>query len=478
MRKQQVKLIIIAFIALAAALALFACNSKPVILTIDGDIEGGIAETDLAKLKAVKFSYDDDGETVEAKGYGLSGILEGIKMLYPDNKIMITASDGVSAVVRYPLTSDIYIYINDNGAVCAKGIGYPKVVGIKDIAEITVITQNEATEGYRIVSPLSDTVFVSRGNAKLRLFDFIAENHLGENIAEKYEKGKGFAVSDFTDKVKNAVYFEDYDILPDAGGAPLDWKGGKLVCKTGEEYKPVFGFAVNADKLILDAFADMKNALDGGKKVMFILPDGFSLQQAEHFKDYLTTLKMGDNTAIAASTNLSISPVALAAIVTGQSPFVNGVHFDKGESRAVLPVKVDDIFKYAENQGKSVSYIEGKGNLIITSVNDKVTYSVSDQRAYQNGIKAINDGADLIFIHFHEIDDVNHSDGPLSDEAKDKILEIEGYIEDLISRFDGTVIIVPDHGHNTLYDAGGNAYGAHGLFTSLDMFVPYYVFEG
>ena len=53
---------------------------------------------------------------------------------------------------------------------------------------------------------------------------------------------------------------------------------------------------------------------------MFILPDGFSLQQAEHFKDYLTTLKMGDNTAIAASTNLSISPVALAAIVTGQSP--------------------------------------------------------------------------------------------------------------------------------------------------------------
>ena len=241
---------------------------KPVILTIDGDTEGGDRKQ-TSLLKAVKF-MTTTAKPSKPRDTGFRAYRRH-KMFYPDNKIMITASDGVSAVVRYPLTSDIYIYINDNGAVCAKGIGYPKVVGIKDIAEITVITQNEATEGYRIVSPLSDTVFVSRGNAKLRLFDFIAENHLGENIAEKYEKGKGFAVSDFTDKVKNAVYFEDYDILPDAGGAPLDWKGGKLVCKTGEEYKPVFGFAVNADKLILDAFADMKNA-PTAEKVMFIRP--------------------------------------------------------------------------------------------------------------------------------------------------------------------------------------------------------------
>ena len=89
---------------------------------------------------------------------------------------------------------------------------------------------------------------------------------------------------------------------------------------------------------------------------MFILPDGYSLQQAEAFKDGLGALNVSRAKHTAVSTNRSISPVALAAIFTGQSPYHTGIHFAEDESRAVLKPNVPDIFEYAAEKGKSVKY--------------------------------------------------------------------------------------------------------------------------
>ena len=80
----------------------------------------------------------------------------------------------------------------------------------------------------------------------------------------------------------------------------------------------------------------------------------------------------------------------------------------------------------------------------------------------------------MIFAHFHGIDDVNHEFSPLSDRSKQKIIEIEGYIANLIADFDGVVIIVPDHGAVTMTN-GEKTEGKHGVFAPQDMFVPYYV---
>ena len=457
--------------ALLAAGALSSCNSaESVYLMLDGDIEGGALLYNLADLEKKSYFYNGDGGEQKGEGWLLADALADVKPLYPRNRLIITASDGVSALLLYPLTGAVYLYQNEEGKLCAKGIDYPKVVGIKDIAEITLVTTDTATEGYKVLTSDGGT-FVSRGNAKLKLFDFVVENKLGENTADKYVAAADRSVCAFTGKNKNTLYYEDYDIKKNASLENLSWANGKLTCGG----KPVHGFVTGAEKLITDAYTDMKTALDEGKRVLFILPDGFSWEQANTFEEELSTLKPAGNTTLAASTHLSISPVALAAIVTGQTPFVNGVHFDEGESRAVLEPETDDIFKYAADRGKTAAYLEGSGNLILTSVQPQ--YSTSDDQIYQKALQAVQNGTDLVFVHFHEIDDANHEYGPLSSQAKSKVLVTEGYIEFLTAQFDGVVIIVPDHGHNTLYDGAGKPYGKHGMFTALDMYVPYYLFE-
>lgn len=65
----------------------------------------------------------------------------------------------------------------------------------------------------------------------------------------------------------------------------------------------------------------------------------------------------------------------------------------------------------------------------------------------------------------------------MSEEAKQKIYEIEGYIKELVKNFYGHVIIVPDHGAVTIEDTDGTKRGKHSLFKYGDMYVPFYYFE-
>ena len=85
---------------------------------------------------------------------------------------------------------------------------------------------------------------------------------------------------------------------------------------------------------------------------MFILPDGF-LAQATEFEDDLDALKASRGGI--RGFDASRTPVALASIVTGETPYVRAT-LTAGESRAVLKPNAPDIFEYAVSQGKSVGY--------------------------------------------------------------------------------------------------------------------------
>ncbi len=452
-----------------------ACDkpAEPFFAAIDGDVLGDTIMVDLGRIKPIDFVYQSDDTEIKASGWQLGAVLSKIQFIYDDNYLMLTASDGVSAVIEAELTGTIYLYKNTEGGLSAKSIDYPPVCSIKNIAEITVIAKSPSSGGYKLLS-VNSTEYVSRGNAKLRLFDCAAENRLNDNLAYKYLPKVDRSVSSFTGKEDNVVYCTDYDICKSADLVSLSWQNGGLALQIDGEQKAVFGFASGTNLMVYDAYNQMKNILDEGKRVMFILPDGFSLEQANYFSDYLDTLSPS-NASTALTVHTAISPVALASIVTGETPYVTKVSFDIDESRRILKPAVSDIFDYALSLNKKVSYLEGNGNLIITNV--EPTYALSDELIFENAKAAINADCDLIFVHFHEIDDINHEYSPLSNESKTKILYIESYIEYLIGQFQGTVIIVPDHGHITLYDESQKAYGKHGLFTNLDMYVPYYVFE-
>jgi len=97
--------------------------------------------------------------------------------------------------------------------------------------------------------------------------------------------------------------------------------------------------------------------------------------------------------------------------------------------------------------------------------------SLDDAEVYANARKALEDGADLLFAHFHEIDDISHQYGPAARQTMKKIREVDGYVHSLAEGFGGRVIIAADHGQHGTEDG----YGSHGEFLREDMVVPYLI---
>jgi len=471
--KYKVLLLIIFVLILSLFLSCSDKNEEPFLVRLSGDITEEVKDVNLNELNLTPFSYLKDGEQIETEGYKLSDVLAEVTFIDPDSTVLVTASDNLGARIDISSSGLCYL-VKDGEKVNMKAPSHPPVAGIKDIVCITVIAKNPIESGLKIVK--DDCVeILSYGNSILSLYDQIAENTLNGNVAYKHTLKSDFKANELTGELNNILYFENFDIIKAAPEGRLVISEGKLCYEYGETiYHSLTGIVTGTDTVIYDAFSEMKESLDKGQKVMFILPDGLSYQQIEEYGDGLTVL--GYNYIRAASVNPAISNVALATLITGASPY----HTEITERGVKKPAE-SDIFDYAISKGKSVKYYEGNGNLVITNI-DQI-YSAPDENGFTDrGVytKAEADKAenhDLMFVHFHGIDDINHDFSPISSEAEAKIIEIDGYIEDLIEGFQGKIIIVPDHGAVTFEDNEGNLYGQHGVFQSEDMYVPYYVME-
>lgn len=478
MKQNKIVVILLAVLLALSLFTLYACKDgeqeqEALNLLISGDIEGYVKTVNLRDAEAGSLSYDDDeGKQAQVSGYMLDKVISLVTPLSEGKEIMITSTDGLAVTIDYQ-TANLCLIAEAEGKLNLKAPSHPRAAGVKDISEITVIAENPA-EGLKIVGE-DNTDILGYGSAKLSLYERSAENFKNGIAVRKYEKKDSLPVGAVTGKDKNILYFENYDMAVDEGAGSLDWTNGRLSYKTADTvYKGLIGVVSDAQKVISDAYTDMKSALDGGENVMVILTDGLSFAQIKEFEDGLTLLKSGYS--VAASVNPAISNVALASIVTGKSPYHTGI-----TSRGVKKPAAEDIFNYAVSLSKTVKYIEGNGNLIITDIepvyNLPDAEGYTDQNVYQSALNALNTGADFLFVHFHGIDDVNHDFSPLSSQAEDKIKEVEGYIINLVSNFSGKVIIVPDHGSVTVEENGADV-GKHGLFESGDMLVPYYCFDG
>ncbi|HHU42794.1 MAG: alkaline phosphatase family protein [Bacillota bacterium] len=458
-------------IVLIGVLSFSACQEKtePLSITfiINGDIEE-YAVVDIANFESVTF---EDYDKTQLEGYRLSNIFDSIKTLSDQNWLMITSKDKISARIEYDSIHLVYIVI-DEGKLNIKAPEHPRLVGVKDIKDITVISKKEIDSGLKIID--DDTLNISYGTVKLMLYEQTAENYSKGNVAYKHTPRDDVKVMDLTQKEQNIIYLDNKDIIKDKNDGFLVWEEGLLCYKKDNKlYKGVFGIVAGLDTVLFDAYYDMKDALKQDK-VMFILVDGFSYQQAEYYHEDLQLLNTGY--ILVASVHPAISNVALASMLTGVSPYENGI-----VKREVKPPKVGDIFEYALSQGKKVKYIEGNSTLITTSIqpilNAPDIDGFTDANVFNSARTALEDELDLIFIHFHGIDDINHEYSPISTQAKAKILEIENYIIELKEAFNGTVIILSDHGSITYSDSDNKPKGKHGYFEKEDMIVPYYIFE-
>lgn len=233
-----------------------------------------------------------------------------------------------------------------------------------------------------------------------------------------------------------------------------------------------------ASALGLPEMVDAKgqNLLNGSsefEQVVLILMDGVQFEKLAQMTDdgLLPFFKSVDSIHKGLTVYPTITPVATAALLTGTTPDQNGVFCYGYRS-----TESTTLFDLAVENGLSVTAIEGASlpfNLrnAETSLNgDKDGNGYSDDNVMITSLETIQTNLpDLLYIHFHEIDDMGHSFGENSEEYENALIRVDSYIKQIYQALPEhtLVIIFSDHGMHTTQD-GGN----HGTLTAFDLIIP------
>jgi hypothetical protein len=169
----------------------------------------------------------------------------------------------------------------------------------------------------------------------------------------------------------------------------------------------------------------------------------------------------------------SITTASTGALLTSAPPYVNGV-FGYG----YRSTNSTTLFDIASEDGRSVTAVEGHSlafglnNAEVILSGDRDGDGFTDDNVLYNSLRVIGEEMpDLLFIHFHDVDDQGHSYGPESPEYEDAIIRVDGFLNQIYQVLPANtfIIIFADHGmQNDPNSTGGN----HGGLTKPAMIIP------
>ncbi|MCL2495492.1 MAG: alkaline phosphatase family protein [Oscillospiraceae bacterium] len=271
-------------------------------------------------------------------------------------------------------------------------------------------------------------------------------------LADILPEGGSFCAMGFSGETMFFRGPEDSILVCERGALDLHLADGRILRDIAGVMADPPGF------LITETYHDALRALEQGRRVMIIELDGMGFDMLP-YAPHLASLS--PRRALACYP--PISPVGLAAMLTGETPDVHGI-----QGRENRALSCEDLFAAAEQLGKTCAYIEGGHTLINTSMRPDL--ALDDANAFTLAKDALESAPDLLFVHFHGIDEAAHAFGPHAGDTRQVVAELDGCVRSLLEGFDGRVIITADHGlHKT--EGGGN----HGEFLPEDMVVPYVV---
>ncbi|MCL2671828.1 MAG: alkaline phosphatase family protein [Clostridiales bacterium] len=218
---------------------------------------------------------------------------------------------------------------------------------------------------------------------------------------------------------------------------------------------------------ITDVYTDALRFLEQGERVLIIELDGWGWVMYNRAEQPFLG---GLNAARCLAVYPPISPVGLASMLTGELPSVHGIH-----DRYNRELAVEDIFAKVAAMGKEAAYVEGNTTLIKAFLSPTLSPDLNgengtDDEVFANAVAAMADMPDLLFVHFHGIDDIATAFGPYAPETMAKIAYIDALVAELAALWQGCIIITSDHGLHETEDGG-----AHGVFCAEDMLVPYII---
>jgi hypothetical protein len=169
--------------------------------------------------------------------------------------------------------------------------------------------------------------------------------------------------------------------------------------------------------------------------------------------------------------------VASASLLTGADPAVTGV-----DRRGIRKTEAETLFDVAAAAGLRVEAVEGDAlafNLRSAAMQlsgDRDGNGSTDDNVLANALAVLEEGMpELLYVHFHGIDDAGHSYGPNVPQEAAKIREVDAAVGFILEALPGGSLIIAfaDHGMHTVQEDGRK--GNHGHLIERDMFIPVFV---
>ena len=435
---------------------------------VTGDVTNELRLQNFDDFKTVKIKVDEESY----EGVKLADLLKKAAPQGESIAIYLSAPDGVRAEIEYEqIFHDSVVYFSKEYGFTFNSPSHPVQSGIKQINNIVVVANepNDTTPGLRIIAGGKDT-FYTCGQIFLqdkKQMMVLEGEPLKESVmTNAYSTRELIPISELIAEHNTNVvgYFLDGSEAPlDKDGYVL-WRGNTIdyIGSDGKSIsEDIIGIWGDAPKL---SVTDIRKMADEEKNDLMIIEiDGLGVNT---FIKYQPEFLYAKGFEEMSTVMPSISPVALASIVSGETPNVTGI-----KSRKERELLTDDMFK-----GKNAVVVEGYSQLITMSVDqilnpDRNKDGSTDDEVFASATKEMAKKPEIAYIHFHGYDDVSHDFGPYSKEAETKLHEIDGYIKQLSNNFDGTVYIVSDHGQHST--PNGKELGSHGMFIYEDMLVPF-----
>lgn len=480
MRKIKITLFIVVVIAIITTTTLLlqkAENLKTCIVT--GDVKQNVLLEDLEVDLYNKINIDKD----RVDAIVVHDLIQQSQPLSDEFSVLFVGHDGLFAQLNGNELKDCYI-IKSQGGWDIKALNHPVNANIKDLQEIIVVDESGELEiGVNIISQENNIYNTTPGNMMLEELTYYPyldgeTNVDGVNNISLYKYKRVIALKDIIEEEVNTILVMgkkgEYEYFTELGYLELNNNSiNYMEPQNRDVIQDIAGIIINPpSKSIMEAYNDSLYYLGKNEKVMLIFVDGLGYHQYEYAKEN-NKIPFIESMGEAFRVNTvykSVTNAGFAAMVTGQPPIKNGI-----VDRSFREPKVNTIFD--EIKGKNHVLIESNGSIL--SLNTETVFSIdqnnngtTDDEIFENTILQIQENKDLDFIlvHFHGLDDSGHQFGDLDERTIDVLIQTDQYIEKIVEKWDGKVILVSDHGMHSSGEEGN-----HGVFRYEDMFVPYII---
>lgn len=483
------KFSIVILLMIAIVIATVFLYETPEIETVQ--VYGDLTESfDIKQLYALEPDLFQKINYKETKMMAVetSVFLDKLPTVYQKNDIYFISNDGFMNKIEGETLIGTHIGYSKRYGWVFESEKHPPNSGIRQIQTILIVKNTEEINhqyGLNIINVESEmTYHFSVGELYLKPYKHL--NYL-DGISEKTVEGTTYKVPGM--KIKKVLQMED--LIEDAynmqlmmtsegdyeyftcDGGYIELSGHQLnyiIPETFNVYNDLKGIMINPPThTVMDTYDEVLHSLKQNEKVMVIFIDGFSFAQYDYMENNLATyMNTATDVSIANTIFKPVTNAGFAAMITGQSPKVNGVL-----NRSYRALKTPDIFDYAFENNLKAILIEGDINILDTTLKpvlniDRNGNNTADDEIYETTMKALESDYDLMMVHLHSLDDRGHDYGPLDNKTLEQLLTLDGYVEDFISKWDGKVIITADHGMHAVDDVGD-----HGEFRYEDMIIPY-----